>query len=399
MVVPGMALPNFGMAISEYIATQLPVLLGGGEIYLCRTFDPTFRRDQRREITRHLKSMENDLGVEYISILGSPFFDVKPEDFDFILFWGDFLHSEHYATSCVGPLDLELLDISSSEATARLSNNLFLSNVADSHLKRVYICGQSLLHNSATAYLNKQYVNELTRLYTESSCAWVRDLPSAQCVAEMTANPRRNYLGPDVASLVSLLPQFSADLPDNRDKIAVCFGRGLQGDSSCYKFAATLSHFLALTCQEFPWLFVESKDPESHSANTVQKNIVHVLQELRTFRAVLTDIYHLSVIAWALGIPAVCIIGHESKIPFDQSTGWFDGRRDKRYEFFSSIDALPFLVELKDLQRSQDLLESRAQILALALEDVELCRRINMRVVSRARVGLMDLMRVAEGSR
>ena len=102
---------------------------------------------------------------------------------------------------------------------------------------------------------------------------------------------------------------------------------------------------------------------------------VRALENLRQYRVIVTDTYHVCVNAWNLGIPAICLV--ENEFSETRNTGVLNyfSRRDKKQLFMSMYDALDFLVPTNELVNTDyrhartthvaDLLQSRLEILAI----------------------------------
>ena len=71
-----------------------------------------------------------------------------------------------------------------------------------------------------------------------------------------------------------------------------------------------------------------------------------LLEIIADSRLVLTDTYHLAVLAWRLGTPAVCLTeAGETSSGWSVNLGHGGTARDKRVDLYSQLDVLPLLAD------------------------------------------------------
>jgi hypothetical protein len=75
----------------------------------------------------------------------------------------------------------------------------------------------------------------------------------------------------------------------------------------------------------------------------VQPETDLLLDQLARCALVVTDTYHVAINAWRVGTPAICIVDRP-RSSWSVNSGELDGRRDKREDLYSQLDALGLLV-------------------------------------------------------
>ena len=249
-------------------------------------------------------------------------------------------------------------------------------------LERVISFGTTLSFNSGADYASP-YGRDLDALLGGVHRVWLRDLYSAQ-VAELARKPRdESCKGVDAALLMKPPPQGPRE-----PVLGVFFGRSALQPEPLALFGSRLCKSLDLSPTWIAWGQEPAfwpmngrkrfraawpglehgliKAPMSGRARTIlaiargegipvgaSPSTTRLLEQLRAFTVVLTDTYHLALSAWRVGTPAICVVDNPDQ-PWNVNSGARGGRRDKRTEFYSQLDALGLLVDGSRLGLSGD---------------------------------------------
>jgi hypothetical protein len=312
---------------------------------------------------------------------------------DRILYWGDFLHMAQYVRA-LEVLDARMRKEGSAAARCSVQDQLLLCDAPASTLARTCSFGTTLLFNSLDDELSSGYGDALRRFVAGARRVWVRDVVSAGKLARLTGDYRTGYWGGDCAQLLdrdglaAMYPQCTAAaLPGTVGWFAGRSGGSVQviGDT-----AARCGAALGARQQWLPWgsrsAFPSLVAPDAHAATPFPA----LLRQLLGCRMVVTDTYHLGVVAWALGIPAVMFFDPVSPAAQNVNSGRMHYWRDKREVFFSQYDALDFLVRPEEVASDRTLSARVAHILE-KVGDSALIEAISAAVRGHARATSSDL--------
>jgi hypothetical protein len=136
------------------------------------------------------------------------------------------------------------------------------------------------------------------------------------------------------------------------------FGRTKSLPSVLHGFCAALA--AAHDC-ELAWLpwgttggFPHLTTPEGWAPTVLRLDpdatTTEMIQRIARARLVVSDTYHLCVIAWTLGVPAICIAEALDDAPTSVNSGRRFAWRDKREIFYSQYDALDLFVHRRELE-------------------------------------------------
>jgi hypothetical protein len=315
LVVASLPGRNPGMIAVNEAAIQ--IFNGMGVGHTLEIFEPARRFEWGPE-TKELFQPENDFA-----------------SYDRIVFWGDWLHAEVNTRAY----------IRLNGSNQSVLDALYLRNLPEGALERVAIVGTTLALDGGPSRASGDYGDATRRLHKHAGLVQMRDSYSAGLV-EGWREDRSSCLGVDMAFFFT--PQTSVS-PSSESLGAEkgagwYFGRSAEEDVKYLKsFALELSHSLGMRLEGIPWRGGQSP---------------HELAALiRNLKVVITDTYHLAVLSWSLGVPAVLVGGASNS----SGLGINMGRRffgvDKRFALYMSIDAVAYHVPIDDLREKQTLTE------------------------------------------
>lgn len=264
---------------------------------------------------------------------------------DAVLFWADFLR----AGSTFRPTE---------HAAARSPKDaLLLAGADDATIGRAISFGTTLLGNTLRDDADASCAFALQRFITHAKRVWVRDVLSAAKVAHMRRDYATSAFGVDCAQLLTrddvLHGAAARGLAPPRQPHSVL--ALFQHEADCYdelvEVATALGSALGRPVQR-----LASNGAGAASAHALLNQIAHAA-------LVVTDSYHLALVAWTAGVPAV-----------GASTG-----HDELDVFFSQYGAPDFLIRPDEL-REPAMLRQRTRHLAHAVQDGWLVRAIASRM-------------------
>lgn len=187
----------------------------------------------------------------------------------------------------------------------------------------------------------------------------MRDALSAAVVAGLRRRPE-NCFGIDPAQLLAL-PAYAAEilgtanLPDADGRALVFVARARHSPGALAAFLGSLSQATGTDLCWLPWgdrlSFPFLEDPPSGMSLLPIENdvpfgrLAPLLRSVAAANFVVTDTYHLAVVAWALGVPAIVLAGdyHEGERAGKQVD--LRVRHDKRKVLLAQDGLLDFFVE------------------------------------------------------
>jgi hypothetical protein len=334
---------------------------------------------------------------------------------DLVVYWGDFLHMQHYAIDLANALPFIYAEHRSKPLADRLStvyDHLLLRSTGPQSLSRVALVGGTLALNSANDYHRVDYRAALTRLVAGANRVLMRDPYSASLSALLRHPKEEACLGCDCAFLLEprLTNSFSTEQQFPSDGQAIVFlGRNVRIGPSM-RFVKQLCRVTGVDPVWMQWLddhlpsaprgllgrLLRSRPRVSvplPSEMPDDEALGRALSAIARSRFVITDTYHLAINAWNLGVPAVCIADTAEDLALSYNSGRRHAWRDKRYEFFSLAEALPFFVHTEELRTNHRTTARLAQLRSaisgedgtreIALERIALLRGVFRENLSR----------------
>lgn len=300
---------------------------------------------------------------------------------DRILYWGDFLHSFSYRSAVSSWLMKLEPDFDGTEAQELIRHFLFRNGDDDSVLQKVILYGGTVLFNRWSDYSDEHYAGDLSRLWQGARAVWMREPFSASAVQYWKKNYHQSFQGTDCALLLdrtalsSLAPdKIPVARPSDKKRIGVFMGRSHLDIAQVSSFLSELAQKYEGNCSWLDWgrpPFFFEKQKEYHkflpelAAQPPAGEALSALTDLLSYDLLVSDVYHVCVNAWNLGIPALCLI--DNKNPLSVNSGEASGR-DKRVVFYWSYNLSPFLIyasELADVAVTRQ----RVNVLSEALDN------------------------------
>lgn len=285
-----------------------------------------------------------------------------------LLYWGDFHHMRQYVSAVAAA------DGGNLPRTLRL----LLADGADPAIRRrSQSFGTTLLFNSADDLAAPDYRHALSGLMRDCSDVWLRD-PISFAMARRLDPGWRPRLGVDPAVLVE-----RPRTPARPRHVAVFLGRTPEAHPALAELAGRVAQRLETGVEWLPWGDIGGF-PKLATAELRQRlgerpgdepGVHEVLARLSGAVAVVTDAYHLGLLAWSWGIPAVVASGRpevapgtaNAELPRSVDGGDFWAWRDKREITASQYGALELLLRREEWSDAQ-LLEGRLGRIMRALE-------------------------------
>ncbi len=343
---------------------------------------------------------------------------------DLLIFWGDFLHMAVYLRQTADVL-ARRMELMSFDDALDLAARLYLMRESDVGIMgRSITYGSTLSFNTAADYAGS-YGMDLARFVEHARRAWFRD-PYSAAVAETFRGDELSCKAPDAAFL---LP--SASVAPERHRLGIFIGRSNFQPEAVAAFGRQIARALDLEPAWIPWGADPGFWPMEHrrrfraawpglehlaarpSAAQVRQTLIGAVRGVHPRRdqptmaalfdaiancsAIVTDTYHLAVNAWRIGIPTVCLTDRDHR-EWNVNAGSPGSFRDKRYDLYSQLDALPLLVDGSRLRAVGD---RSAQTVATILRDgtvSEVARSRAAAMTESATQSLTRAIRAALGS-
>jgi hypothetical protein len=278
------------------------------------------------------------------------------------------------------------------ESAKKRVQNVFLQAEQDADvLKKSVSFGTTLLFNTVEDEEEPVYRTSLERFLKLCKAAWFRDVYSAFKACQIRGSFAHNSLGIDCACLIDPITVQGFRKKPAENKVGIFIGRSAENIDRMLRFASDVAK--ALACEPawlrwgdagafpslasvFKFRAVRSLDAFSYESNGRVEN---ALSDLLTYRAIITDTYHVCVNAWNLGIPAICLAENKYSPTRNVNFGNYFARRDKRHIFLSMYDALDFLVFTDELE-NKALRSARVSHLARIVSSGKVVNAIQKRI-------------------
>jgi hypothetical protein len=248
------------------------------------------------------------------------------------LYWGDLLHMRQYLNSIRGLMP-------GSHATPE--DLLLLKSSSMDVVRRAVSFGTTFLYHSAGDLTNDAFAPTFCRFVENARLVMPRDIVS---LAQLSALAPRTLgvLGLDATQLFCGADWRRA-FPEGTDtslaipeSLLCYFARGKHDTADLRQAIRLFSQAFGQPVRWLPWgdrfsfrhidAYEGRLDVESLSAGR-PVCLSALLEALAAARCVLTDTYHVAVIAWSLGTPAMLVRG-------DHWPGDYNAVVDKRYVFY-----------------------------------------------------------------
>ena len=217
------------------------------------------------------------------------------ENFDKIIYWGDFLHWINYGENdWVSRYMRKNLNCNETEAIDKWYQLCLLEHRPDLQ-KKTIIFGNTIYGLTSAQLLNNRYLTALTELYSNTQCALLRDMLSATMLLQLTLNSNIQF-GCDCALLLNT-SKYTNNIVNNSSKFFLySFARSGQREL-LEQLTLDLGNKFNITPIELNWL---------HKGASVQ-TLTDKLNLIKQSEFVLTDIYHCSINSYREGTKVICI--------------------------------------------------------------------------------------------
>lgn len=359
-------------------------------------------------------------GLDYRNLRGNL---TEAVNADVVVFWGDFLHMAPYQAETARILSEEIrCTASAGDAERMVADHLLFDRQSDEVLARTASFGTTLGLNAPADYVGV-YGQRLRRFLSRLGAVALRDGYSAQIAREVRGDWSRSHMVPDLA----LLRPGEASRVTERDGLGVFFARSQLPPEPLAWLGDGLAGATGLRPTWIDW----GREPAFWPMNTrkrfrlawpaleqrqltaslparlgtyrsvargrgldlasTQPPLAELLAQVASFRAVITDTYHLAVNAWRSGVPAVCVLDAPGR-RWSVNSGAPENARDKRWDLYSSLDALAFTtVGGVHVGRRRREVARLARLLADEQAVVSVVERVERRA-SLGRVSILDAL-------
>lgn len=273
------------------------------------------------------------------------------------LYWGDFLHMRRYHAALAGGYPDGL----------RTPRELLLLATSPEHvLRRTVTYGTSFLFNSTADVQDSDYGPAFTRFFSLIHHVQMRDAISAAVVTGLRSRSEVCF-GIDPAQLLALQP-FEADVVGSAKRhggdgrMAVFLARARHDTAVLMDFLNRLGRATGTSPTWLPWgdrlSFPFLGEPPIAAITDVvdgpRGRLAPLAEEVRQATVVVTDTYHLAVIAWALGVPAIVLAGVPDAREWSDKQLGLRVRHDKRKVLLAQDGLLDFYIEPAMLAALED---------------------------------------------
>jgi len=295
---------------------------------------------------------------------------------DRIVFWGDWLHMHFYHA--------ELMRAAGSGRCGRepvslsdIQRHLFLEDMPKSRLRDVAILGTTLALDSPLTRAELPYRAKLRTLYGNAGLVLLRDTFSAGIVQGWRSTTDR-CTGLDGAFFYR--PRVELETSPNSGRLGFFFGRSsrlqrILGQS----LVASIGRASGLEPQWIPWYSKTREGAESTHVSTAilidlargvakkwspssqqasgrgQILLDGLIDRIRRCSWVVTDTYHLAVVAWAQAVPCTLVGSGFGSGAGDVNAGPDGAGIDKRAALYLTLDSAPLYCTFEDLSSRKGL--------------------------------------------
>ncbi|MFT7880720.1 MAG: polysaccharide pyruvyl transferase family protein [Sulfurimonas sp.] len=338
---------------------------------------------ERFSIRLHDTSIQvtNKIKLDYQGSLDFNF-DALNHD-DILVYWGDFLHAQHYHQKDLHKLTKKPKSLSrrfiksmffrdkniklDKESYIPYVQNFYLPNCKQKRWKETISFGTTLVgDNDFDIFSQEEYQQSFYSFINGLDRMWTRDVMSATQVSHIRNDYQCNYLGIDAALLVdtkdyeAVLDEPTFEIP-KPEYILTHFARSEEDINKLMNFTVSLKEEMNMPLYWIPWLNPLNHERFASLEASLKKSVEDINTEsysdiihlLKNAKLVITDTYHLTLIAWRLGIPVVCL---GAGLQYPMSTV-----DDKKKEvFYMMHNMLPFYFfteQLDDNERVEEFIQ------------------------------------------
>lgn len=227
------------------------------------------------------------------------------DDFDTIVFWGDFLHwYGYFIDDFLFRIRRRYPEKSESELLD-LWYGLFFFENREVLQERTIIFGGTLYSTTASQLIDARYLDALSALYGRARLVLMRDVISVALVNSFGKDGREHPLGCDCAFLLQPQELISQVGPTTRPAHERYILTAFQRSGSTFAlnaFAAYMASGSGAALVQLNWL-----------DRSGVPGLARKLELIRHAQYVLTDIYHLSVASLRDHVPTLCF-GHAKSL-------------------------------------------------------------------------------------
>jgi len=270
--------------------------------------------------------------------------DLDPDRYQVILIWGDFLLDRDWLRRVCARVARER-SVAPAHVVEHAERVIFGAAGADA-AQRIVV-GQCFLVSDGAYEADVAYRERFTRLAARARFFRMRDPLSAARARAFSGISEAGAIGLDAALLWPALRESDPDaarVPD-REGFGVFFGRTSGG------FRTKLASVLAARAAKgagrgVPLAWFPRRVPLGWLALALgagsaplPSELDEIAARLRRFRFVLTDTYHLALVCWSIGVPALCLGRGAQRfahpIHDKKKEIFFQSQRLERFHFFA----------------------------------------------------------------
>src|SRR5690606_22789645 len=197
-----------------------------------------------------------------------------------------------------------------------LQDKVLMGSFSDLDLHKVIVFGQCIVVDGREIFAESTYIKLLKGLLNNAILFKVRD-PLSVYRAKLISDASKDYLGVDSALLNYTIDskrineiKDKLDSQENKnDTIGLFFGRSKKINLK----KKILGYYLKYKLKEFnykwiPWLENKQQSKKFFEFADVCTPIsdIDYITEILKCQIIITDTYHLSLMAWSLGVPCIC---------------------------------------------------------------------------------------------
>ncbi len=256
--------------------------------------------------------------TDEVEILYKAIYEMKPySEYDLILLWGDFIVTKKWIDRVCEIMVGAGSSSQKSSVRNLVENRVLLSGCTHDIYEKTILYGQSIMVDDYSIFKDGRYFKQFATLLHEVKFARFRDPLSAYRAGMISGLPTGNFMGVDAALMLASLDKYerpkSGENKSN-ESIGVFFGRTRNAKLTKLLIGLVLRReYPRSKVRWIPWL----RDRE-HPGDSLKKvfrlsvksrpsSVEGFIQELQASRFIVTDTYHMSLLAWSYGIPSICI--------------------------------------------------------------------------------------------